>query len=169
MSGLVDIAAAIVTAWSGGFTASPQTIGQNIAVSRIYVTRPKLDALIPFNSASPAASAIQVFVKPIDEQLVDDEATRGMLIYNYHIGIGIAAKPSSLATTNDVDALHELREQLKDYWFQQGSDYALPGLEQGCIGIETVSDGDDTSLREKGLFLAEFILTFEGGRSRDNP
>ena len=63
------------------------------------------------------------------------------------------------------DPLHELRTQLKDYFFQQDEAYQLPGGET-AVSIATFTDLDKASLREKRLFLAEFSVTFKGTRPR---
>jgi hypothetical protein len=162
---ITDLAEALRPAFAAGYGATPRRVSQDIDAQRIYVSRPKLDELVPWDHANPAAKAIKVFVLTDDEVMQADEATRDHLLFNYPIIVGIAAKPKT-TTPADVDPLCLLRQDLKDFCFKLDPAYAIPGRNEGAVGIETITDMDSESLREKGLFLAEFVITFIGGRFR---
>ena len=85
---------------------------------------------------------------------------------DYPVVIGIAAKPQEVDGNADIDALHQLRQDLKDFFFRQESEYRLLGNPAVAIGIETITDCDKRALRDKRLFLSEFVVTFRGERSR---
>ena len=157
---LVAVAEAVRTEYAAAYAAS--LISQNISVVRIYKTRPKLEDLPEWDpSQSATLGAIRVFVSPDDEDELPDERERSALMFEYSINVGIAAKPATTDPVN-VDPLHYLREQLKDFFFREGA--TLNGRQEGATGIETITDMDRESLRDKGLFLAEFQLIFTGRR-----
>ncbi|MFO1046037.1 MAG: hypothetical protein U0941_30025 [Planctomycetaceae bacterium] len=141
-------------------------VAQNISVERISVNRPSLEQLRDWTpDETETLGAIRVFVSPQDEELVPEETDRESLVFNYPIIIAIAAKPATTANAN-VDPLHELRTELKDYFFKTNPAYALLNRPESAIALETVNDLDQKSLREKRLFLAEFVVTFKGARPR---
>ena len=162
---LVDIAEAVRAAYAAGYGAEPRRISQNIGVARTYENRPKLDDLKPWTPGNTTPGIIKVFVSPAVEALVTEECTRDTLIYDYSIIIGLQAKPVSKAVES-IDPLHALRQELKDYFFKLDPAYALPGRLEGAIGQETIDDMDQQEMRTKGVFLADFVITFRGGRPR---
>lgn len=162
MSATADlIAEAVRTAFAAGYGSAPRTISQDIDVIRVHKIDPKqLEKLVDWDHAAPTASAIKVFVKAMEEKVIDGNRSRRTFLYP--IRVAMVAKVKSL-TNENIDPLKALSQELRDWFYT--SDRKLPGrTESVCEDVEIVMDADERGLSTARLFLSEFVIQFTGLR-----
>lgn len=152
------IAESVRIAFAGGYAADPRTISQDVDVKRVHVSQvDNLAKLAEWDAATPTAKAIKVYLLALPE-MKTYQTRRGREVV-YSVQVAIAAKPKSSDVVH-IDPLKGLASDLRDWFFKESQN--LPGREEAIEEINNLVTLDFDALKQKGLFLSEFVLKFSG-------